>query len=69
MIGKDFKRMRPNEISFCMNFIDENSHLNDELFAIKVNRLGLGGELASFKNKTLIWSMLINCIEPKVRKK
>lgn len=69
LLGKDFKKMKPPEIAFCMSFIDDNRQLTDDLFAIKVNRLGLGGELASFKNKTLIWAMLTNCIEPKVRKR
>lgn len=68
-LGKEFKRMTVSEKTFCINFIDQNENLNDDQFIEKANRVGLGGELAAFKNKTIIWGLLIQSIEPKVRKK
>lgn len=69
MLKNDFKKLKSDEIAFCLNFLTANQSMTDDQFSEKANRLGLHGELARFKNKTIIWGLLIQSVEPKVRKK
>lgn len=68
-IGREYARLKPEELDFCRAFINLQQDLSDDEFAFFVNRLGLAGELRGFKNPSLIWALLSQSIEPKVRKK
>lgn len=69
LLGRDFKRLRDDELAFCKEFLVASSDLSDDQFCHDVNRLGLKGELATFKNKSLIWAMLSQSIEIKTRRR
>lgn len=62
-LGKDFAKLKANEKKFCEQFIVDNSNLDNNAFAKKVNRLGLQGELDAIKNKTIVWGLLSQSID------
>jgi len=69
MLGRDFKKLTPYELDFCRNFITDREEFTDDQFAHDVNRIGLNGELVDFKNKTLIWSLLSQSVEVKIKRR
>ena len=64
VIGKSYKRLNKEEMTFCEMILEDTVAMDDNKFAFTVNRLGVCShpEFLKFRHSTDMWALLLQSI-------
>lgn len=68
MIGNLYKKIRPEDHQFCLNFLKDTEELNDDDFSAKINRLWMDDPNRP-RTSGEMWAILMACKETRVRRR